>query len=38
MASGTHAAFTTDAVLCIELEQAIAAADVWGDGQIKSDS
>jgi len=35
-ASGKADQFSTDAVPCIELEQAIAAEEMWGDGQLKS--
>jgi hypothetical protein len=36
IASGQPDQFLIDAIPCVELEQAIAAAEVWGDGQIKS--
>jgi hypothetical protein len=37
IASGKADLFKIDAISCIELEQAVAAAKVLGDGQVKSD-
>ncbi|WP_029585867.1 hypothetical protein [Bradyrhizobium sp. URHD0069] len=37
IASGQPDQFLIDAIPCMELEQAIAAERVWGDGQVKSD-
>jgi hypothetical protein len=37
IASGETIEIRTDAVPCIELEQVIAAEQVYGDGQLKSD-
>jgi hypothetical protein len=38
IASSRPDQFLIDAIPCIKRAQAMAAAEVWGDGQIKSDS